>query len=32
MLPSKLGNKSELDDVMASLSGKVIEPVRGDTT
>ena len=27
MLPSKLGNKSLLDDVMKNLSGKVIRPV-----
>jgi hypothetical protein len=27
MLPSKLGNKSELDDVMKNLSGNVIRPV-----
>ncbi len=30
MLPSKLGNKSTLDDVMKRLSGHVIGPVRGD--
>ena len=27
MLPSKLGNKSALDDVMKSLSGRVFGPV-----
>jgi hypothetical protein len=31
MLPSKLGNKSLLDDVMKSLSGNVITPVACDT-
>ncbi len=30
MLPSKLGNKSALDDVMKSLSGRVFGPVCGD--
>lgn len=30
MLQSNLGNKSALDDVMKSLSGKVTGTVRGD--
>ena len=30
MLPSKLGNKSALDDVMKRLSGNVFGPVRGE--
>ncbi len=30
MLPSKLGNKSALDDVMKSLSGNVFRPVRAE--
>ena len=30
MHPSKLGNKSALDDVLKSLPGNVIGPVRGD--
>jgi len=30
MLPSKLGNKSALDDVTKSLSGNVFRPVRAE--